>query len=311
MIDAARRASRGGSPALVLALVASFAGAIALQRVRADWIDDPAAAVESRLLYLPSGEVVKRVALAYPAVLADVYWIRALQHFGSTRRSADPEKRYDLLYPLLDITTTLDPRFTIAYRFGAIFLAEPWPGGPGRPDQAIALLRKGLRADPYRWQYMQDIGFIHYWSLHDMAGAARWFHRASQVPGAPWWLQSLEADTLASGGDRQSSRRLWELIHQDADHEWIRQDAARRLAQLDALDQIDRWQRILDGYRGITGHDPVDWNDLAASEGLTAVPRDPAGVPYEIDHHSGSVRLSVESPLHPLPTEPRPAPPGS
>ena len=34
---------------------------------------------------------------------------------------------YPLLYPLLDITTTLDPRFNIAYRFGAIFLAEPYP----------------------------------------------------------------------------------------------------------------------------------------------------------------------------------------
>ena len=30
---------------------------------------------------------------------------------------------YPLLYPMLDITTTLDPRFSIAYRFGSIFLA--------------------------------------------------------------------------------------------------------------------------------------------------------------------------------------------
>ena len=47
--------------------------------------------------------------------------------------------------PLLDLTTTLDPYFSIAYRFGAIFLSEASPGGPGRPDQAVALLAEGRR----------------------------------------------------------------------------------------------------------------------------------------------------------------------
>ena len=61
------------------------------------------------------------------------------------RRTSKASQTYPLLYPLLDLTTTLDPRFNIAYRFGAIFLAEPYPGGPGRPDLAIALLEKGLR----------------------------------------------------------------------------------------------------------------------------------------------------------------------
>ena len=51
---------------------------------------------------------------------------------------------YDLLYPLLDLTTTLDPLFNIAYRFGAIFLAEAYPAGAGRPDLAVALLEKGI-----------------------------------------------------------------------------------------------------------------------------------------------------------------------
>ena len=49
---------------------------------------------------------------------------------------------------MLDLTTTLDPLFNVAYRFGAIFLAEPYPGGAGRPDLAIALLEKGLQARP-------------------------------------------------------------------------------------------------------------------------------------------------------------------
>ena len=74
---------------------------------------------------------------------------------------------YELLQPLLDLTTTLDPFFTVAYRFGAIFLSEVPPGGPGRPDQAIALLEKGIAAQPGKWQYFHDIAFVHYWQLRD------------------------------------------------------------------------------------------------------------------------------------------------
>ena len=116
----------------------------------------------------------------------------------------------------------LDPRFNIAYRFGAVFLAEAYPGGPGRPDLAVALLEKGLRARPDKWEYMEDIGFVHYWYLHDYGAAASWFDKASRAPGAPWWLRSLAATTLAQGGDRQSSRTMWEAIRQSAENDWLR-----------------------------------------------------------------------------------------
>ncbi len=125
------------------------------------------------------------MALGFSPVLADLYWVRAVQYYGGIRLSTDGKKRYDLLYPLLDITTSLDPGFTIAYRFGSIFLAEAYPGGAGRPDQAILLLEKGYRASPTRWQYLQDIGFVYYWSLGDYRKAGEWFTRASQSPGRP------------------------------------------------------------------------------------------------------------------------------
>src|SRR5687767_1664043 len=100
---------------------------------------------DEELLYVRSPEAVKRLALSYDSLVADLYWLRAIHHYGSTKRSTDPDKTYHLLYPLLDLTTSLDPLFNAAYQFGAIFLAEPFPGGPGRPDQAVALLQKGIK----------------------------------------------------------------------------------------------------------------------------------------------------------------------
>ena len=92
------------------------------------------------------------------------------------------EKNYDLLGPLLDITTTLDPEFNAAYRFGAIFLTEAYPNGPGRTDLAVALLKKGIERKPERWEYYMDIGFIYYWWVQDYEQAAEWFDRAAGCP---------------------------------------------------------------------------------------------------------------------------------
>ena len=111
-----------------------------------------------------------------------------MQHYGDTKLGRTADRSYDLLYPLLDLTTSLDPYFDVAYQFGALFLAEPPPGGPGRPDLAIALLERGCAAQPDDWQLHQAIGFVHYWSYQDYAPAAEWFRARRACRGArPGW----------------------------------------------------------------------------------------------------------------------------
>lgn len=290
-------------PALVGVMVAVLLGAsVAVQAARDRAF--PRTAVADRFLYLESGEALKRVALSFDLLAADIYWIRALQHYGGDRLNKPRERKYELLYPLLDLTTTLDPEFTIAYRFGAIFLAEPYPGGPGRPDQAIALLRKGLRHAPDKWEYMQDIGFVYYWELGDFRQAASWFHRASQVKGAPIWLEQLAATTLAQGGDRASSRFLWQQILASAEDKWLRGEAQRRLAQLQAMDEIDWLQARIHSYvsSGAAGPVALSWDRLVRAQVLRGVPQDPTGVPYDLDTATGRVTVSQESRLFPMPT---------
>ena len=74
--------------------------------------------------------------------------------------------------------------------------------------QGVALLEKGLKTRPDRWQYAHDIGFIHYWYTGNYREAATWFERAASMPKAPEWLRPLAGVTLASGGDRQGAQRL-------------------------------------------------------------------------------------------------------
>ena len=299
------RAIRPPARWLALGVVAAMAGAIGLELVREARY--PRDIVAEAVLYFPPGRAVTRLALSYDALLADVYWIRALQHFGSTRLKKDlGEKTYALLDPLLTITTTLDPQFNVAYRFGAIFLSEAPPGGPGRPDQAIALLQRGLEAKPGHWRYMQDIGFVYYWWLRDYQKAAEWFNRGADQPGAPFWMRSLAANTLAQGGDRRASRALWQALRESADNEWLLSDATRRLQQLDALDQLDALRLVVNRYVDAGGQPPYTWSVLIRTGYLRSVPVDPAGVEYHLAPDTAAVELADESPLQPLPSEPPP-----
>src|SRR5262249_38045918 len=88
---------------------------------------------EDRSTYLWSPAHVKRMAAGFDNVVADIYWLRTVQYFGGQRLFAR-SRRFELLLPLIDVTTTLDPRLEIAYRYGAIFLCEPSPIGAGRSD---------------------------------------------------------------------------------------------------------------------------------------------------------------------------------
>ena len=288
----------------VLAILVLLAGAaVGLQAVH-EYRGGVPAADTPGMLYVRSPEAMKRLALSYDALLADVYWIRAVQHYGSTRLAATADKSYDLLYPLLDLTTSLDPRFNVAYLFGSLFLAERPPGGPGRADLAILLLEKGLRAQPEKWEFAQAIGFVHYWSRQDYPEAAAWFRRAAQMPGGPFWLTSMAAVTLAQGGRRESSRVLWEELAR-SEFDWFRDEAQRRLRQLDAMDQIDQLQAAADAFARRFGRPPADWDDLRRAGYLRGSPQDPTGTPYRIQ--SGRIMVDRTSRLYPMPAQAGPS----
>jgi hypothetical protein len=285
-----------------ITIVALFAAVIGLQAMqdRRPALGLPPGET-GNVLYVRSPEFMRRAALSYDALLADVYWIRAIQYYGGTKLDPDPHKQYDLLYPLLDITTSLDPKFDIAYGFGSLFLSEPFPAGPGRPDLAINLLQKAMRAQPDKWRFREDLGFIYYWFVHDYVTAADWFSRAGDLPGAPNWLKPLAAVTLAQGGNTTSSRTLWTEVMNTADADWLRTQAIFRLRQLDALDEIAALDRVVAAYRARAGSLPRSWQDLIRAGYLRGLPADPAEFPLQLDPTTGVITLARNSTLNPLP----------
>ena len=251
---------------------------------------DGRASETADVLYWGSGKSLCHLSLGYEGLLANIYWTRAVQYYGRQRLTRSG--RFDLLGPLLQITTTLDPQLIVAYRFGAVFLAEKPPSGAGQPLQALQLLRRGIVANPDYWRFWQDLGFVYFWDLQDYAGASRAFRIGSERPGAQVWLKTLAA--AAEGGEHETSRLLWSEIYHQADNEQIRRSAQDHLAALAAQEDLGRLNSLLLRYRELFGQPARALGEIVAAGLLSRVPVDPSGVPY-IVNSQGQAALSPAS----------------
>lgn len=263
---------------IAAACVVAFLGASVVTLHHADKIR-PRATLEE-VLYISSPQVLKRMSLGYDGLLADIYWTRAVQYFGF--RHHNGETSYNLLAPLLEITTQLDPHLVVAYEFGANFLAPRPPNGAGEPDRAVRLMDFGIQNNPTNWRLYYDLGFVYYMELQDYEKASEAFRRGSQVPNAHPFLRLLAAQMAEHAGDFNTARMMWSATYQNSQDHLIRQNAVEHLRALRVDEDVTHLQQAVTRFGERTGRLPVSIQELASAEGLPGVPVDPDGHPYKL-----------------------------
>lgn len=197
------------------------------------------------------GKRIKDFALGAEGLLADWYWMRALQYIGGKVLNSENENinledlgslNPRLLYPLLDNATDLDPHFLTAYSYGAIVLPAI------DKQQAIKLTEKGIAANPTEWRLHQYLGYIH-WRLGNFEKAAEVYEQGSRVAGAPQFLNMMAAKMRADGGSRETARQMYQEMANGATDEQTRSVGVLRLQQLEALDELDAINIELEKFR--------------------------------------------------------------
>ncbi|HEX9110145.1 MAG TPA: tetratricopeptide repeat protein [Terriglobales bacterium] len=243
------------------------------------------------ILYLNSPKWVKRLSLGYDGLLADIYWTRAVQYFGS--HHVEKAKDYNLLSPLLEITTALDPKLIVAYQFGANFLGPKPPLGAGQPDKAVALLEYGIRNNPDNWKLYYELGFFYYMEEKDYAKAAEAFERGIKVPNSHPFLRVLAAQMAQHAGEFDTARMLWYTTYQSTTEAQIRQNAVEHLQALRVDEDVTRLEEVVAKYRQQTGDVPATISDLERVGLIRGTPMDPTDRPYKL---TSDGRIEVQDP---------------
>jgi hypothetical protein len=245
-------------------------------------------------LLLRSGPMLKRLSLGYDSLLGDIYWTRAVQYYGA--RVGNPGEKFVLLWPLLDITTTLDPKLIVAYRFGAIFLSEPMPTGADRSDLAVELVKKGVAANPNSWELSSDLGFLYYWHLKDYEKASAAYLQGSKIPNSPSWMKMMAAQVAEKGNAFSNSLAIWSELYETTQNEKVKKNAFQHLQSLHALQDTVELNKLAEQYRKQSGRYPSGVNELNDRGLLQGVPLDPAGFPYGFGA-DGKAQLDPNSPI--------------
>jgi tetratricopeptide (TPR) repeat protein len=249
------------------------------------WLDSHRPPVDAKLeeeqLYL-NGATARRISLGFNGLAADWYWMRSLQYVGrkiigvpeSVQIDSLGQLNLNLLAPLIDTATTLDPQFMEPYQYAAVVL----------PDidlqQAIRITKKGIAANPSAWRLHQHLGYI-YWQQKDFQAAGEAYDQGSKLPGAPPWMEAMKAKMAAEGGSRELAHEIYERMYEQAEDSQVKEMARRRLLQLESLDQRDGLRKVLSAYRSKMGRCPSSWGEIGPVLRALRLKLDPAGAPLD------------------------------
>ncbi|MCU1268441.1 MAG: hypothetical protein JWM21_4759 [Acidobacteria bacterium] len=288
--------------ALVLGIVVGLAAVFVVSRAIDARRPAPDPTLEEEKLYV-TGSAARRASLGFNGLMADWYWMRALQYVGRKIMSVPDNVPIDdlgalnlkLLAPLLDVSTSLDPRFMEAYEYAAVVLPAV------NVEEAIRITRKGIAANPNEWRLYHHLGYI-YWQRGDFQTAAEIYGAGAATPDAPQWMQAMKARMAAEGGSRGTAREIYRRMYDETADKQVKDMAHRRLLQLDSLDQRDILRRLLTVYSTKTGHCVSAWREVGPALQVLRIavdsngaPLDPAGTPYRLVKGGCDVDLDPKS----------------
>jgi hypothetical protein len=216
---------------LVLLGVGVYAGA------RADLLLQRDPSSESRaLIYLPTPRQARLMAVGFDQVVADWYWVQALQYFTDTSQEIN---RYRNLGDFLEVVVGIDPDFEYAYKFAGVSI--PYDTGRfhfANTDRAIDFLERGVKRFPDNWQLHFHLGFYYLNFRDDPARAAEQFAAAARIQGSPEYLKLFAARLFSVNGDLDRARVFTETMLAGTTDPAERAQLEKRIREIDVERQL-------------------------------------------------------------------------
>ncbi len=235
--------------------------------------------------YLPVGRYAKLISFGYNNVLADILWMKTLAYTGEHLAT---DRQFKYLVSLLDAVTNLDPYFFYPYRFAGTIL--PWEAHD--PDNAIRLLKKGLRYLPDKWLLWFLTGFVYLYFKGDYKQAAYYMGEAAKKPGRPLFIVTLASKLLTQENDADTAIKILMEIYRNTRNENVRRSILKRIKMIIAEKNFRILERAVREFKAKEGRLPRSLEELVQKGFLERIPREPFGGRYYLTP-DGQVRSTV------------------
>ena len=242
----------------------------------------PASVRAAELSYLPNGEYLKVAVLGYRQMVADLLWLKVVQHFGVREQTIEG---YLWAYRAADVLTDLDPKFVYAYQATGTVLAI----SARQIHESVALLEKGLRHNPDAWIIPFVLGYDYYFEFHDSATAGKYFRIASMLPGSPKYLPQLAAKMTIQAGEPDAAVEFLQRLFQQVQDERVRAGLAQRIKEVVVERDIRFLEEGVRRYHATFGKLPSRLEDLVNGGIIVQTPNDPLGGAYRLNASDGTV----------------------
>ncbi|MBA7671974.1 hypothetical protein ES703_80145 [subsurface metagenome] len=221
------------------------------------------------LMYFPSGVALKALSMGFYAPLADLVWLRFIQYYGEHRMS---DAKFEFMYHILDILTTLDSRFNYAYTLGSLMLTHD----AQKPDQARILLKKGMIRNPDDWRYPFIYGFIHYVFLKEFAVAQTYFRISAMKSNAPDRAKRWAAFvSYFKTGDLKTSLALWIDLYNTTENPEEKKIAEIYIKNIKMKLDIEFLNKKIQEFTQKIGRQPYDLKELIRYGIIDSIPTEP------------------------------------
>jgi hypothetical protein len=234
--------------------------------------------------FVPRPEVAKLSSLGFHAVMADYYWLQAVQIVGTSMR---PEDEGTLLGRYIDVVTTVDPWVDHPYRFAAVWLT----GSEKDVRHANRLLERSFPYHPDEWRNRFYLGFNHFYYLEENGPAAHWLEEAAKLEGSPPYLAGLAARLRAGKAGLEVAAGMIRRFLADTDDPYAKAEYEKMLDQI----ETERRARLLDAareaYRKGHGEDIQSVEDLLKGPYpvLQELPPEPHGWEWVLSEKTGEI----------------------
>ena len=235
------------------------------------------------VLYLPSGKGLKFLSFGYSNALGSLLWFKTISYFGKHYRS---DQEYRWLNHMCTLVQQLNPGEKAVVDFCSLMLS--WE--EDKPEEAIAILTRGIEAHPDYWRFRYLRGFNYLYFLKDEEKAEKDFVAAVSLPDADKFIINLATRMMASNRSPEAAVNFLVQMVGQSKNATERAALAHRLQEAIYDLQLTQLEDAVQTYRSWTGYFPQTAEELFAA-GLTSspAPRDPYGKPFQFDAQTGAV----------------------